>query len=94
MKIYLLNPPFLPHFFRDARWQDTSRAGTHYYPVWLAYAAALLEENHQVRLIDAPTWNWSRDEMMADIQQFRPDLVVVDSSFPSLIIESAVSSRA
>jgi len=84
MKIYLLNPPFLPHFFRDARWQDTSRAGTHYYPVWLAYAAAILEENHQVRLIDAPTWNWSREGMMADIQKFRPDLVVVDSSFPSL----------
>ncbi len=84
MKIYLLNPPFLPHFFRDARWQDTSRAGTHYYPVWLAYATALLEENHQVRLIDAPTWSWSREDVMADIQTFQPELIVVDSSFPSL----------
>ena len=84
MKIYLLNPPFLPHFFRDARWQDTSRAGTHYYPVWLAYATALLEENHQVKLVDAPTWNWDREDVMADIKKFQPDLVVVDSSFPSL----------
>ena len=84
MKIYLLNPPFLPHFFRDARWQDTGRAGTHYYPVWLAYATGLLGENHQVKLVDAPTWNWEREEVMVDIQGFQPDVVVVDSSFPSL----------
>ena len=84
MKVYLLNPPFLPNFFRDARWQDTSRAGTHYYPVWLAYATAVLEEGHTVRLIDAPTWNWDRDDVLFDIQKFQPDLVVVDSSFPSL----------
>ncbi|MFC2122903.1 B12-binding domain-containing radical SAM protein [Bacteroidota bacterium] len=84
MKIYLLNPPFLPDFFRDARWQDTSRAGTHYYPVWMAYAAAALEERHDIRLIDAPTWHWDEEATMADIQQFQPDMVVVDSSFPSL----------
>ncbi len=84
MKIYLLNPPFLPHFFRDARWQDTSRAGTHYYPIWLAYATALLEKNHQAKIVDAPTWNWNREEMLTDIQKFQPELVVVNSSFPSL----------
>lgn len=84
MKIYLLNPPFLPNFFRDARWQDTSRAGTHYYPVWLAYATTVLEEDNQVKLIDAPTWNWNREDVMADMQKFQPELVVVDSSFPSL----------
>jgi radical SAM superfamily enzyme YgiQ (UPF0313 family) len=84
MKVYLLNPPFLPNFFRDARWQDTSRAGTHYYPIWLAYATALLEENHRVKLIDAPTWNWNREETIQDIRNFQPDLVVIDSSFPSL----------
>lgn len=84
MKIYLLNPPFLPNFFRDARWQDTSRAGTHYYPIWLAYATALLEKDHTVRLIDTPTCNWSKEDMMVDIQKFQPDLIIVDSSFPSL----------
>lgn len=58
MKIYLLNPPFLPNFGRSARWQDTSRGGTLYYPIWLSYATALLEKNHKVKLTDAPAWKW------------------------------------
>ncbi|MFC1985398.1 radical SAM protein [Chloroflexota bacterium] len=84
MKIYLTNPPYKPGFTRDARWQDASRAGTTYYPIWLAYATAILEQEHEVRLVDAPVWNWSREQMFSDIRQFQPDLVVIDTSFSSL----------
>jgi len=84
MKIYLLNPPYFPHFGRGARWQDTGRGGTLYYPIWLSYAAAALENNHEIKLVDAPAWNWSRDDVLDDIKMFNPQLVVVDSSFPSL----------
>lgn len=84
MKIYLLNPPYYPHFGRGARWQDTGRGGTLYYPIWLSYATAVLEENHEVRLVDAPAWNWDKEDVIKDIGIFKPELLVIDSSFPSL----------
>lgn len=84
MKIYLLNPPYFQHFGRGARWQDTGRGGTLYYPIWLAYATAILEDEHEVKLVDAPAWNWSREDVIKDIGSFNPDLLVIDSSFPSL----------
>jgi len=84
MKIYLLNPPYFPHFGRGARWQDTGRGGTLYYPIWLAYATAFLEQNNEVKLVDAPAWDWNKNDVISDIQDFKPDLIVIDSSFPSM----------
>ncbi|WAI00849.1 B12-binding domain-containing radical SAM protein [Methanogenium organophilum] len=84
MKIYLLNPPYFPHFGRGARWQDTGRGGTLYYPIWLAYATAVLDQNHDVKLVDAPAWDWNVDSVLSDINGFKPDLIVIDSSFPSM----------
>jgi anaerobic magnesium-protoporphyrin IX monomethyl ester cyclase len=84
MKVYLLNPPYLPHFGRGARWQDSGRGGTLYYPIWLSYATAVVEQEHETRLVDAPAWNWSKEDVVKDVKKFKPDLIVVDSSFPSL----------
>jgi len=84
MKVYLLNPPYFPHFGRGARWQDTGRGGTLYYPIWLSYATAVVEQDHETRLIDAPARNWNKEDVVRDIKTFKPDLVVLDSSFPSL----------
>ena len=84
MKVYLLNPPYFSHFGRGARWQDTGRGGTLYYPIWLSYATAVVELEHETRLVDAPAWNWSEEDVVEDIKRFKPDLIVVDSSFPSL----------
>lgn len=84
MKVYLLNPPYYPHFGRGARWQDTGRGGTLYYPIWLSYATAVLEEENEVKLVDAPAWGWDKEDVIKDIGIFKPDLLVIDSSFPSL----------
>ena len=86
MRIYLLNPPFLPRFVRCGRWQGVvARSRTLYYPLWLAYAAGLLEEkSNDVRLVDAPAWGWDRADVMRDVEIFQPDLIVVDSNFSSL----------
>jgi anaerobic magnesium-protoporphyrin IX monomethyl ester cyclase len=84
MKVYLLNPPFVPHFGRGARWQDTGRGGTLYYPILLSYAAAVVKEEHDIRLVDAIAWNWNNNDVINDVKKFKPDLLVVDSSFPSL----------
>lgn len=84
MKVYMLNPPYIPHFGRGMRWQDTGRGGTLYYPIWLAYATGVLEQEYETRLVDAPAWDWDREQVMADVGKFQPDLVVIDTSFPSL----------
>ena len=84
MKVYMLNPPYIPHFGRGMRWQDTGRAGTLYYPIWLSYATAVVEQEYETRLVDAPAWNWSREDVIEDVKRFKPDLIVMDSSFPSL----------
>ena len=84
MRVYMLNPPYLPHFGRGMRWQDTGRGGTLYYPIWLSYATAVVEQEHETKLVDAPAWNWSRQDVVDEIKKFKPDLIVIDSSFPSL----------
>jgi anaerobic magnesium-protoporphyrin IX monomethyl ester cyclase len=73
------------------RWQDTGRGGTMYYPVWLAYATGLLEEQFDTRLVDAPVWNWDMERVLEDIKQYSPDLVAVDTSFPTLTHDISIS---
>lgn len=84
MKIYMLNPPFIPHFGRGMRWQDTGRGGTLYYPIWLSYATAQVFEDYRTKLVDAPAWDWDFNDVLTDVSKFGPDLIVIDSSFPSL----------
>ena len=86
MKIYLLNPPFVENFVRCGRWQGVAaRGGTLYYPIWLAYAAGVLEkQGHTIRLVDAPAWKWGREEVKEDARKFNPALIIADSNFSSL----------
>ncbi|MCD4844716.1 MAG: radical SAM protein [Methanosarcinales archaeon] len=84
MRIYLLNPPYFPHFIRGARWQDTGRGGTLYYPIWLSYVTCVVEQEYKAKLVDAPAWNWDCKKVVDDVKKYRPDLIVMDSSFPSL----------
>jgi radical SAM superfamily enzyme YgiQ (UPF0313 family) len=84
IKVYVLNPPYIPHFGRAMRWQDTGRAGALYYPIWLSYATGVLEQEYETRLVDAPAWDWDKEQVIEDIKKFEPNLIVMDSSFPSL----------
>lgn len=87
MKIYLLNPPFFPNFVRCGRWQGVAaRGGTLNYPIWLSYATGVLETEfiNNVRLVDAPAWKWSREQVIEDAKKFMPDLIVADTNFSSL----------
>lgn len=97
MKIYLLNPPFVPKFVRPTRWQGASaRSGGLDYPKWLAYATGVLEERFsEVRLVDAVARSWDRGAVIQNAKEFKPDLVVVDSNFSSISndIDVAVSLK-
>ncbi|NMX21168.1 hypothetical protein C5S30_01750 [ANME-1 cluster archaeon GoMg4] len=87
----MLNPPYFPHFGRGARWQEVGRAGTLYYPIWLSYATAVVEQEHETRLVDAVARNWNVEDVIEDVKRFKPDLIVMDSSFPSLNNDIAVA---
>ena len=81
----MLNPPFVPRFSRSMRWQEKARGGTIYYPIWLAYATGLLEkEGHEVRLVDAPADGLGLKQIVDDIVRFKPELIVIETSFTSL----------
>lgn len=86
MRIYFLNPPFVPNFVRCGRWQGvTARSGGLDYPKWLAYATGVVEEEYKdVRLVDAPAWKWNKEKVIEDAKKFDPDLIVLDSNFSSV----------
>lgn len=93
MRVYMLNPPYLPHFGRGMRWQDTGRGGTLYYPIWLSYATGVVEQEYETKLADAPAWNWSVNDVVRDVVDFSPELIVLDSSFPSLDNDLKVAEK-
>lgn len=94
MKIYLLNPPFVENFVRCGRWQGAAaRSGGLDYPKWLAYATGLLETKYTVKLVDAPASKLNTAEVIDDVKQFRPDLIVVETNFSSLGNDISVTQK-
>jgi anaerobic magnesium-protoporphyrin IX monomethyl ester cyclase len=96
MKIVTLNPPFLENFSREARSPAIAKSGTFYYPMWLAYATGYLESRgHEVKLIDAAASRIPLDEVVKQIKEFNPSLLVCSTSTPSIYadIESAVAIK-
>lgn len=91
MRVTALNPPFLPRFSRGQRSPAVTKSGTLYYPIWLSYCVAALEQaGHEVDLIDAPAAGLSLGEVSERIERFSPGLVIVETSTPS--IESDVAT--
>jgi anaerobic magnesium-protoporphyrin IX monomethyl ester cyclase len=85
MRIVALSPPFLKNFSREARSPAVAKSGTFYYPMWLAYTTGYLEKNgHTVKLIDAVAEDLSAASTVGNISNFNPDMVVIDTSTPSI----------
>ncbi len=91
MKILMLNPPFFSKFSRFSRSPAVTKSGTIYYPIWHAYATGVLEKaSHDVKLIDAPADGLSNDVCFKIATDFRPDMVVVYTSTPSIYNDIAI----
>jgi len=88
MQVLLLNPPFLPakgKFSREQRSPAITKSGTFYYPMWLSYATGVLEAaGFECRLIDAPASGQDLAAIMASLASFRPEVIVIDTSTPSI----------
>ena len=89
MKIICLNPPFKTEFgkfSRTSRSPAVTKSGTVYYPIWLCYAAGSLEKaGHKVKVIDSCAERINITDTIQIINEFNPDLVLLDTSTPSII---------
>ncbi|MBI4173922.1 MAG: radical SAM protein [Candidatus Aenigmarchaeota archaeon] len=85
MKILALNPPFLKGYSRQSRSPCVAKGGTIYYPYYLAYAAGVAEQaGHTVKLVDGVIEDWTHKDAANFAKGFNPDLVVMDTSTPSI----------
>lgn len=84
-RISFVNTPFLPRFSRESRSPAVTKSDTLYFPKWLALATGYAKKcGHKVDLVDAPAWELSYAATADRIECFNPDLVVLDTSTPSL----------
>lgn len=94
MKVFFLNPPFFPRFSRSQRSPAVTKSGTLYYPFWLAYATGVLEDaGFEVSLIDAPAQRTSLSQTLNMASNFSPELVIIDTSTPSIHNDISVAER-
>ncbi len=82
MKTLLLNPPSFEGFDGGAssRWPATREIESYWYPVWLAYPAAMISES---RLLDAPPHGISPQETIEIAMDY--DFVVLFTSTPGFL---------
>ena len=94
MKVLLLNPPFLKKFSRPQRSPAVTKSGTLYFPMWLAYAAGVLEkEGFEVDLIDAPADGYDLNYCIQRAKKLSPDLIVLETSTPSIYNDVEVAGK-
>ncbi len=88
MRVCLINPPRI----QPKSWGKPNV----FQPLWIAYVAAVLEKQHEVRIIDAPTEGWrnleqvdgtkyrvglKNEEIAKRIRQWSPDIVGINIPF-------------
>ncbi|MBM7558081.1 B12-binding domain-containing radical SAM protein [Halanaerobacter jeridensis] len=97
MKVLLLNPPFKTKhgkFSRTSRSPAVTKSGTLYYPFWLSYATGVVEEaGHKVKLVDACAKGYDKAKTIKLVKDYNPDLVVLDTSTPSIYNDVQVASE-
>lgn len=85
LKILALNAPYYPKFSRSQRSPAVIKSGVMYYPIWLAYATGVLEQDgFEVDLVDAPAEGLTLEDVLGMADEFKPGLVVIDTSTPSI----------
>jgi len=75
MKILLLFPPQLG----EERYGKLARAGSYLPPLGLLYIAAVLEEQHSVKVIDGSVGNVTTEDIKGVISDWKPDIVGITS---------------
>ncbi len=83
--VLTLNPPFHARYSRSQRSPAVIKSGVLYYPIWLAYATGVLEQDgFQVKLVDAPAAGYDLQRVLGVVDDLQPNLIVVETSTPSI----------
>jgi len=93
MRILALNPPFKKKYSRQSRSPCVTKGGTFYFPYFLAYMVGLIEKNgFNVKLLDSVAKEWDQEQTLKFAKEFNPDLIVVDTSTPSIYNDVEVAT--
>lgn len=88
MKILFLNPSYGEGFCKTARWFAKSRAREQRHPDYICIAIAVLEKyHHECKFIDGQAGDISFDRTKAMFRDFMPDMVVVNTTTPSISLD-------
>lgn len=103
MKVFLGNAPWRDLKKKDyygvkagSRWPHFEPNSSRYmpFPFFLAYATAVLKENHyDVKLVDGIAEGISNTQFLQKIQDYSPDLVVLETSTPSIMADIKMAER-
>ena len=92
MRVLALNPPYLKRYSRSQRSPAVTKSGTVYWPMWLAYGVGALEKaGHEVVFLDAPAAGLDLDEVVRRARELGPELIVLDTSTPSIVSDLEVT---
>ncbi len=95
MNVYLLNPTLAsqPKFIREGRCiQKAASWATVWPPITLATMGAVAKRHGcDARVVDGNVERWTLDELLEDLRQRRPELVVVNTGFPSIDSDLSVA---
>ena len=85
MRVAILNPSFGNDFVRVARWAAKSRGRVQRHPEYLLTAAqVLIDAGHDVIFVEAAARNLPPEQSYDIVQNFRPDLLVIHATTPSI----------
>lgn len=85
MRVCVLNPSFGDNFVRVARWAAKSRGRVQRHPEYLLTAAQiLLDQDHEVNFVEAAARNFTLDQTYAIVSEFKPELLVIHATTPSI----------
>jgi len=85
MRIFVLNPPYVPDFVRSARWAAKSRGRVQRHPDYLLIATGLLErDGHNVLFIDGAALNLTLEQVLAQAKEFKPEITILHTTTPSI----------
>lgn len=97
LRVLFLNPPFKTEygrFSRESRSPAITKSGTIYYPIWLCYAAAVLDEaGYDIKVIDSCAYEYDLETTLNLVQEFNPQLCVLDTSTPSIYSDVRVCAE-
>lgn len=99
MKVCFINPPFKAEFgkfSRESRSPCIGHSGVLYYPLWLIYAAAVVENNgFEIAFIDAPAKQLDVQQTLQRVDKEAADaaLFVLDTSTPSIYNDVAFAEH-